>query len=49
MRGTIGEILSGSAILIGVYLFLSQGDQTVNIVKALGGAYTEGVKTLQGR
>lgn len=49
MRGTIGEILSGTAILVGVYLFLSKGNQTVNIIKALGGAYTDGVKTLQGR
>ena len=49
MKGTIGEILSGTAILIGVYLFLSKGSQTVNIIKALSGAYTSGVKTLQGR
>lgn len=48
MRGTIGEILSGTAILIGIYLFLSKGNQTVNIIKALGETYTSAVKTLQG-
>ena len=49
MRATIGEILSGTAILIGVYLFLSKGNQTVNVIKALGGTYVESVKVLQGR
>ena len=49
MRGTIGEILSGTAILIGIYLFLSNGSKTVDIIKALAGAYTSGVKTLQGK
>ena len=49
MRGTIGEILSGTAILIGIYLFLSRGNESVAIIKSLANAYTSGVKTLQGR
>lgn len=49
MRSTIGEILSGTAILIGIYLFISKGDTTVRVIKSLGGVYTDSVKTLQGR
>ena len=49
MRGTISEILSGTAILIAIYLFLSKGNQTVNIIKALGETYTGSIRSLQGR
>lgn len=49
MKQQLSELLAGTGILIAVYLFLSNGDKTVNIIKALSGAYTSGVKTLQGR
>ena len=48
MKAQISELLSGTAILIAIYLFLRNGDKTVAIIKALSSAYTSGVKTLQG-
>jgi hypothetical protein len=47
--GTIAKILSGSAVLIGMYLILKNSSATVKIVNSLGGVYTSGVKSLQGR
>lgn len=46
--GTISKLLSGTAILIGMYLILVHSKSTVSIVNALGGVYTDSVKTLQG-
>lgn len=47
--GTIAKVLSGTAVLVGMYLVLSKSSQTVSIIKSLGSVYTTGVKTLQGR
>lgn len=47
--GTISKILSGSAVLIGIYLILKNSSSTVKVINSLGGVYTSGVKTLQGR
>lgn len=47
--GTISKILSGTAILIGIYLLITHSKDAVNIVNSLGGVYTSSVKTLQGR
>lgn len=47
--GTISKVLSGTAILIGMYLILKNSKSTVSIVNSLGGVYTDSVKTLQGR
>ena len=47
--GTISKVLSGTAVLIGMYLIISNSRETVNIVNSLGSVYTSGVKTLQGR
>lgn len=47
--GTIAKILSGSVVLIGMYLILKNSANTVSIINSLGGVYTTGVKTLQGR
>lgn len=49
MNGKLGMILSGTGILIGMYLILSKSGDTVNIIKQLGNTYTSSVKTLQGR
>lgn len=49
MMGTVTKILSGTAILIGMYLFLSHSSETVKIVSGISSAYTGGIKTLQGR
>ena len=47
--GTVSKILSGSAMLIGIYLILKNSSSTVKVINSLGGVYTNGVKTLQGR
>lgn len=47
--GTISKLLSGSAVLIGMYLILKNSSSTVSVINSLGGVYTSGVKTLQGR
>jgi len=46
--GTVSKILSGTAILIGMYLILKNSAHTVKIINSLGGVYTSSVKTLQG-
>lgn len=47
--GTISKVLSGTAILIGMYLIIKNSKSTVSIVNSLGSVYTDSVKTLQGR
>lgn len=47
--GTVAKVLSGTAVLIGMYLILKNSSSTVSIVNSLGSVYTTGVKTLQGR
>lgn len=49
MRGNLTMILSGTGILIAIYLFLSNSKSTVNIISQLGKTYSSSVKTLQGR
>lgn len=43
------SILAGIGMLIGIFLFLSKGDETVSIINSLAGNATGGIKTLQGR
>ena len=47
--GTVSKILSGTGILIAVYLLVANFKGTTSIIDSLGGAYTKGVQTLQGR
>jgi hypothetical protein len=47
--GTISKILSGTAILVGMYLIITNAKSTTSIVNSLGSVYTSSVKTLQGR
>lgn len=46
---TISKLLSGTAILIGMYLILKNSKSTVSVINSLGSVYTSSVKTLQGR
>lgn len=46
--GTISKLLSGTAVLIGMYLILKNSTSTVSVINSLGGVYTSGVKALQG-
>lgn len=45
---TVSKILSGTAILVGLYLLLSNAKETSSIINSLGSVYTSSVKTLQG-
>lgn len=47
--GTISKFLSGTAVLIGMYLVLKNSGDTVSIINSLGGVYNSGVRNLQGR
>lgn len=47
--GTISKIISGTGILIALYLLVKNASGASNVIKSLGGVYTSGVKTLQGR
>lgn len=47
--GTVSKLLSGTAILIGMYLILKNSKATVSVINQLGNSYVSGVKTLQGR
>lgn len=46
--GTVSKILSGTAVLIGMYLILKNAGSTVKVINSLGSVYTGGVKALQG-
>ena len=47
--GTVSKLLSGTAVLSGMYLILKNSSSTVKVINSLGGVYTSGVKILQGR
>lgn len=42
-------IVSGIGLLIGIYLFVKNGDQTIKIIDSIGKNATAGISTLQGR
>lgn len=46
---TISKVLSGTALLIAVYLVVKNAKGTASIINSLGGVYTKSIKTLQGR
>ena len=49
MGGKVTMILSGTGILVAMYLILKNATSTTSIIKSLGSTYTSSVKTLQGR
>ena len=49
MGSKVAMILSGTAMLIAMYLILKNSKATTSIIKQLGSTYTSSVKTLQGR
>lgn len=49
MGSKIAMVLSGTGILIGMYLILKNSKATTSIIKQLGSTYSSSVKTLQGR
>ena len=47
--GNISKILSGTAVLVGMYLILKNAGETVKVIDSLGGVYVDGVRALQGQ
>ena len=48
MGGKVAMIISGTGVLVAMYLILKNSSSTVYIIKQLGNTYTGAVKTLQG-
>lgn len=46
---TVVEIVTGIFILIGIFLFLSHGTQTVRIIDTIASNSIKGIQVLQGR
>jgi hypothetical protein len=42
-------VLGGIGLLIGIYLFLARGKESVSIINSLASNSISGIKTLQGR
>lgn len=49
MMHTIVKVLTGTGLLIMLYLFLSHGNQTAKIIDSLASNSIKGIATLQGR
>jgi hypothetical protein len=45
----IGKMIGGVCILIGIYLFVSNGDKTAKVINSLASNSVYGIKVLQGR
>jgi anaerobic C4-dicarboxylate transporter len=46
--GRFYDVISGIGLLILVFLFLNNGDRTVNIISQLGKSGVNTIRTLQG-
>lgn len=49
MGGRMAQLLSGTFILVGIFLFLTNYRGATSIISSVSSAYSNGVKTLQGR
>ena len=47
--GTISKLLSGTAVLVGLYLIIAYSKGTARVINSLGSTYTNAVRSLQGR
>lgn len=45
----MAKVISGIFVLIGIYLFVFNGDKTAKIISAIATNSTAGIKALQGR
>ena len=45
----LGKTIAGIGVLIAVYLFVSNANQTAKIIESIGSNTTAGIKVLQGR
>ena len=47
--GTVSKIISGTGILVALYLLVKNASGASSIISSMGSAYSKGVQTLQGR
>lgn len=47
--GMVAKILTGTGLLICLYLIVSNASGTASIINSAAGLYTNSIKTLQGR
>ena len=47
--GTVSKILSGTGVLVAMYLLFKNASGASSIISSMGNAYSKGVQTLQGR
>ena len=47
--GTVSKVISGTGVLIAMYLLFKNASGASSIISSMGSAYSNGVKTLQGR
>ena len=47
--GTVAKVLSGTGVLIALYLVVKNASGTTSVINSLGNIYTKSVTTLQGR
>ena len=45
----LGKVLAGIGVLIGMYLVIANGTNSVKIIQTIAGNSVSGIKTLQGR
>lgn len=45
----MGKVLTYTAVLVGVYLFVAHATDAGKLIQSAGSAYTGAVKVLQGR
>ena len=47
--GTVSKIISGTGVLVALYLLVKNAGGASEIISSMGDAYAKGVGTLQGR
>lgn len=47
--GKVFDVIAGIGVLIAIFLFLTRGNETVQIISAIGGTTANMIKSLQGR
>lgn len=46
--GTVSKIVSGTGVLIALYLLFKNAEGASSVISSMGSAYAKGVATLQG-
>jgi hypothetical protein len=46
---SLGKVIGGIGVLIGIYLFIANADQTAKVISTISSNSIKGIQTLQGR